>query len=158
MCFIVSNNICFNIVNIIKNNLELKWDFNIIKSLFNLYDYGLLFGTLLLSIIFILFIIKYDKELKLKLQKIKKLPKEDGSYEYGSSRWATKKEVRKNYKTWNKDSKLKSGGIPVTYMDGKFYYSDSFEHTLIVGSTGSGKTVSCILPLIFNLGCAGESH
>ena len=52
---------------------------------------------------------------------------------------------------------MKSGGIPITYMNGKFYNSDSFEHTLIIGSTGSGKTASCILPLIFNLGCAGES-
>lgn len=42
-------------------------------------------------------------------------------------------------------------------MDGKFYYSDKFDHTLIIGSTGSGKTISCILPLIFNLACAGES-
>lgn len=45
----------------------------------------------------------------------------------------------------------------MTYMDGKFYYSDKFDHTLIIGSTGSGKTISCILPLIFNLACAGES-
>ena len=157
LCFIVSSNICFNLINIIRNNLKLTWDFNIIKSLFKLSDYSLLFGTILLSIIFILFIIKYDKELKLKLQRIKKLPKEDGSYEYGSSRWATKDEIKENYKVWNKNDKLISGGIPITYMDGKFYYTDSFEHTLIIGSTGSGKTASCILPLIFNLGCAGES-
>lgn len=157
LCFIFSNNVCFNIINIIKNNIELSWDFNVIKSLFNLTDHGLLFGTILLSIIFILFIIRYDKELKLKIKRVKKIPKEDGSYEYGSSRWATKSEIKKNYKTWDKDSNLKSGGIPVTYMDGKFYYTDSFEHTLIIGSTGSGKTASCILPLIFNLGCAGES-
>lgn len=107
--------------------------------------------------IMMLFILKYDKEFKLKLSRLKKMPEEDGSFEYGSSRWATKKEIRKNYKTWSIDSKLKSGGIPVTYMDGKFYYSDKFDHTLIIGSTGSGKTISCILPLIFNLACAGES-
>ena len=104
-----------------------------------------------------LFILKYDKELKLKLKRLRKMPEEDGSLEYGSSRWATKKEIKKNYKTWTINSNLKSGGIPVTYMDGKFYYSDKFDHTLIIGSTGSGKTISCILPLIFNLACAGES-
>lgn len=42
-------------------------------------------------------------------------------------------------------------------MDNKYYYSDSFDHTLIIGSTGSGKTQCEILPLIFNLGYAGES-
>ena len=104
-----------------------------------------------------LFILKYDKEFKLKFRRFKKMPEEDGSFEYGSSRWATKKEIKKNYKTWTIDSKLKSGGIPVTYMDGKYYYSDKFDHTLIIGSTGSGKTISCILPLIFNLANAGES-
>ncbi len=85
------------------------------------------------------------------------MPDEDGSYEYGSSRWATKKEIKKNFKVWNIGTKLKSGGIPVTKLDGKYYYSDSFEHTLIIGSTGSGKTIMEIFPLIFNLGYAGES-
>lgn len=116
-----------------------------------------MFGSILLMSIMMLFILKYDKEFKLKFRRFKKMPEEDGSFEYGSSRWATKKEIKKNYKTWTIDSKLKSGGIPVTYMDGKYYYSDKFDHTLIIGSTGSGKTISCILPLIFNLANAGES-
>ena len=107
--------------------------------------------------IIMLFILKHDKDIKFKLKNIKKVPSEDGSFEYGSSRWATKKEIRKKYKTWTIKSKLKYGGIPVTYLNNKFYYSDNFDHTLIIGSTGSGKTISCILPLIFNLGCAGES-
>lgn len=105
----------------------------------------------------ILFILKYDKEVKLKLQRLKKLPKADGSYEYGSARWMTKKEIKKEFKVWKIGEKLKAGGIPVTYQDGKYYYSDSFDHTLIIGSTGSGKTQCEILPLIFNLGYAGES-
>ena len=63
-----------------------------------------------------LFILKYDKELKLKLKRLRKMPEEDGSFEYGSSRWATKKEIKKNYKTWTINSNLKSGGIPVTYI------------------------------------------
>ena len=116
-----------------------------------------MFGSILLMSIMMLFILKYDKEFKLKFRRFKKMPEEDGSFEYGSSRWATKKEIKKNYKTWTIDSKLKSGGIPVTYMDGKYYYSDKFDHTLIIGSTGSGKPISCILPLIFNLANAGES-
>ena len=68
------------------------------------------------------FILKYDKELKLKLQKLKKVPKEEGSYEYGSFRWLLKK-IKKEFKVWNIGSKLSSGGIPVTFMDGKYHYS-----------------------------------
>ena len=45
------------------------------------------------------------------------MPEEDGSFEYGSSRWATKKEIKKNYKAWTINSNLKSGGIPVTCME-----------------------------------------
>lgn len=104
-----------------------------------------------------LFVLKYDKEFKFKLARKKGLPEEDGSFEYGSARWMTKKEIRKEFKVWNIGSKLSSGGIPVTYQDGKYYYSDSFDHTLIIGSTGSGKTQCEILPMIFNLGYAGES-
>ena len=34
-------------------------------------------------------------------------------------------------------------------MDGKYYYSDSLDHILIIGSTGSGKTICNILPMTF---------
>lgn len=151
--FIISANICYNLTHIIKNNIKLEWNLNVFHSFIELKDISLLFGTIFLSTIIILFILKYDKELKLKLQKLKKMQKEDGSYEYGSSRWATKKEIKKEIKVWNIGSKLSSGGIPVTFMDGKYYYSDSFDHTLIIGSTGSGKTICNILPF----GYAGES-
>ena len=115
----------------IKNNL-IFWNINIFVSILSLLDFNILFGTFLLT-------------------------KEDGSFEYGSSRWMTKQEIKKEFKVWNIGDKLKSGGIPVTYQNGKFYYSDSFDHTLIIGSTGSGKTQCEILPMIFNLGYAGES-
>jgi type IV secretion system protein VirD4 len=121
-------------------------------------DFSLLFGTILLSSLMILFVLKYDKEFKLKLNKLKKkMPKEDGSFEYGSSRWATKKEIKDKFKSWIIGSTTKSGGVPVTFLNDKLYYDDSSEHTLIIGSTGSGKTICTIMPLIFNLACAGES-
>ena len=72
----------------------LKWDFNVIKSLLKLSDFGLLFGTILMTTLIFLFVLKYDKEIKLKLKRKKELPEEDGSFEYGSSRWATKKEIK----------------------------------------------------------------
>lgn len=128
-----------------------------IKSLIALKDVSLLFGTTLLVSLIMLFILKYDKEFKLKLNRKKGLPEEDGSFEYGSARWMTKKEIKQEFKVWNIGTKLDTGGIPVTFQDGKFYYSDSFDHTLIIGSTGSGKTQCEILPMLFNLGYAGES-
>lgn len=157
MGFILSANICFNITSIIKNNVQISWDINIIKSIVALKDANLLFGTSLLSFLIILFILKYNKDIKLKLLRKKEIPEEDGSYEYGSSRWLTKKELKQEYKVWHINKPLKSGGIPVTISDNKYYYSDSFDHTLIIGSTGSGKTQCEILPLIFNLGYASES-
>lgn len=69
----------------------------------------------------------------------------------------TKKEIKNEFNVWHIGSPLSSGGIPVTFLDGKHYYSNSFDHTLIIGNTGSGKTQCEILPTIFNLGYAGES-
>lgn len=155
--FIISSNICYNLVNNISNNFKMFWNFNIIKSLISLYDSNLFLGTSLLTILMFLSILKYDKDLKIQIKKSKGLPSQDGNFEYGSSRWMTKKEIRKEFKVWKIGSKLKSGGIPVTFQDGKYYYCDSFDHTLIIGSTGSGKSQCEILPLIFNLGYAGES-
>lgn len=155
--FILSCNICYNLTTIIRNNIELSWNINVIYTMLKLNDFNLLFGTILMTILIMLFVLRYDKDLKIKLQRIKSMPEEDGSFEYGSSRWATKKEIKKTFKVWNVGNKIKSGGIPVTMMDGKFYYSDTFDHTLIIGSTGSGKTICEIMPLIFNLGYAGES-
>lgn len=154
--FIFANNICYNIVNIIRT-FKLEWSFNYIKSLVSLRDYHFLFGNLLLTLLFILIVIKYDKSFLLKLKREKGLPKEDGSYEYGSSRWSTKKEIKERFKVWNIGTKLEKGGVPVTYLDNKFYYDDEFDHTLIIGSTGSGKTQGFILPLVCNLASAGES-
>ena len=157
IAFIVSDNVCYNLTHIISNNLVFSWDPNIIKTLLGLKDLSLLFGTILLTSLIFLFVLKYDKEIKLKLKRNKKMPEEAGGYEHGSSRWCTNKEIKRKFKVWHIGDKLKSGGIPVTDIDGKMYYSDSFDHTLIIGSTGSGKTQCEIFPLIFNLGYAGES-
>lgn len=142
---------------IITHDIKLKWNINVFKSLFSLTDLGLLFGTILLSSLIFMFILKYDRDIKLKLLKKKGLPDEDGSFEYGSSRFMSKKEIKKNFKVWHIGDELKSGGIPVTKLDGNIYYDDSFDHTMIIGSTGSGKTICEIMPLIFNLGYANES-
>ncbi|MCK9181216.1 MAG: type IV secretory system conjugative DNA transfer family protein, partial [Bacteroides sp.] len=90
---------------------------------------------------------------KLKSGELKKA----GNNEYGSSRFATVKEIEKEFSVWNFNKKMKAGGMVVTKINSKYYYDDSTNHSLIIGSTGSGKTVSAIMPLIYNLADASES-
>jgi len=155
--FLFTNNVCINLTELIINRFDYSWSFNIIESIKFLQDPNVLFGNFLLFTLLFLVIIKYDKDIKLKIPRKKGLPNEDGSFEYGSSRWATKKEIKTAFKEWKIGSDLETGGVPVTHLDGKFYYDDSTDHSLIIGSTGSGKTRSFIMPLIFNLASAGES-
>lgn len=156
ICFIFSSVICFNLVNMI-NNMKLLWSFNLYNSLKFLSNHSSFYGTFLLSFLFILFIIKYDRDIKLKSKNKNEMPSEDGSYEYGSSRFSTEKEIKKKFKVWDVNKSISKGGIPVTFIRDKVYYDDSTDHTLIIGSTGSGKSISLIMPLIFNLASAGES-
>ncbi len=156
ICFIFSSVICFNLVNMI-NNMKLLWSFNLYNSLKFLSNHSSFYGTFLLSFLFILFIIKYDRDIKLKSKNKNEMPSEDGSYEYGSSRFSTEKEIKKKFKVWDVNKPISKGGIPVTFIRDKVYYDDSTDHTLIIGSTGSGKSISLIMPLIFNLASAGES-
>lgn len=154
--FFITNNISYNITQMI-TTLKIEWKFNFIDSIFALSNYQFLFGNFLLFLLSFLVVLKYDKDINLFFKQSENLPDTDGAYEYGSSRFMTKKEIKQNFKVWNIDKNLECGGIPVTYLDNKFYYDDSFDHTLIVGSTGSGKTVGLIFPLVYNLASAGES-
>ncbi|MDD4623792.1 MAG: type IV secretory system conjugative DNA transfer family protein [Bacilli bacterium] len=114
-----------------------------------------LIGCLILSLICILSIIRYTMNVRNKLEKgdLKKA----GHNEFGSSRFATVKEIEKEFSVWNFNKKIKAGGMVVTKINNKYYYDDSTNHSLIIGSTGSGKTVSAIMPLIYNLADASES-
>lgn len=156
ICFVFSSLICFNLVNMI-NNMKLLWSFNLYDSLKFLSSHSSFYGTFLLSFLFILFIIKYDRDINLKSKNKNEMPSKDGSYEYGSSRFSTEKEIKKKFKVWDVNKPISKGGIPVTFIGDKVYYDDSTDHTLIIGSTGSGKSISLIMPLIFNLASAGES-
>lgn len=85
------------------------------------------------------------------------IPKRIKSNEFGSSDFATMKEIKKHFTTWHFGKENKIGGMVVSIKDNKYYVDTSSNHTLIVGNTGSGKTVSVILPLIFNLADSNES-
>ncbi len=158
LCLVIifSANICYNLVHIIKNELKLSWTLNPFSFILALQDSHLLFGTVLLSCLFMLTIIKLDYDFILKRINKNEVPASDGNLEYGSSRWLKDKEIKKHFKVWNFDS-ISKGGIPVTFLNKKCYYDDSSDHYLVIGSTGSGKSVSLAIPLIFNLASAGES-
>lgn len=94
-----------------------------------------------------------------------KVPKPVGQGQYGTGWWLNKKDFRRVFKCniidrtkpYNEVS-FDSGGI-VTHFerDGntdKVYFIDKNIHTLLVGSTGSGKSRSVIIPTITNLGLA----
>ena len=64
------------------------------------------------------------------------------------ARWATKEEVVKRMSGVNLDTGVKKSGTPITYDDKYLYIDDREAHNLIIGSTGSGKTQSIILPML----------
>ena len=64
------------------------------------------------------------------------------------ARWATKDEVVERLDAVNLNTGVERAGIPITYDD-KYLYIDAKEaHTMIIGSTGSGKTQTTILPML----------
>lgn len=76
------------------------------------------------------------------------------------SRWATKEEIIKteNIERIERDnSNYNSAGIPFIVNDSSIYVDNSEAHSLIIGSTGSGKTRRLVLPLINLLARKGES-
>lgn len=97
-----------------------------------------------------------------------KVPKPVGQGQYGTGWWLDKKDYKKVFKCncidrtnpYNEVA-FDSGGI-VTHFerDGnidKVYYIDDNIHTLLVGSSGSGKSRSAIIPTITMLGLASEN-
>ena len=72
----------------------------------------------------------------------------------GYSRWFTEKEMKKAYKVYKvgvKDKDADQAGV-VFINDGKdMWVDDSENHTLVIGTTGSGKTSAVVNPLIYSL-------
>lgn len=63
------------------------------------------------------------------------------------ARWCKEKEMKNFLKEINITKEVKTGGIPII-NDGKTMYIPQREsHSLVIGSTGSGKTQATILPL-----------
>lgn len=62
------------------------------------------------------------------------------------SRWSTKEELFSRLTQISYDSEIKKSGIPIMYDDTHLYIKDDEAHTMVIGSTGSGKTQSTMLP------------
>ena len=62
------------------------------------------------------------------------------------SRWATVEELKSKLTPISYDFEIKKSGIPMMYDDNNLYVKDDETHTLVIGSTGSGKTQSTMLP------------
>lgn len=82
----------------------------------------------------------------------------EGKKDKGYARWATDKEMKKTLKQVPaKAVNSEYAGIPII-NDGENLWVDNGEsHSLIIGSTGSGKTQTMVLPLVESLAKHGES-
>ncbi|MGL6057286.1 MAG: VirD4-like conjugal transfer protein, CD1115 family [Culicoidibacterales bacterium] len=60
---------------------------------------------------------------------------------------------------WNLKDDMPNGfgGVPIASTAEKLYLSNETIHSIIIGTTGSGKTQKIIFPMIYGCGYAGES-
>src|SRR5574344_2052393 len=80
--------------------------------------------------------------------------------EKGYSRWAKDKEIKLDKDVAQIDTslpKLDAAGIPLAYKDNKMWVDNGEYHTLVIGSSGSGKTRCVVKPLVNILAKHGES-
>lgn len=101
--------------------------------------------------------------IKIKNEKLKGLggPEATGKGQFGTARFSTNKEMQSSNGTWimTNGTRPNSGGV-VLGMDSKTqraYYVHDASHTLLLGSTRSGKSRKSLMPSIYLTGKAGES-
>jgi len=96
---------------------------------------------IILVLIILIFILLYFIEPLVTREKIK------DNKEHGSARWSTKSEIKKNFVKENVSS-IKNSGFPVYYSKNnkKVWFDVSTPHWLYLGSTGSGKSVTAVIP------------
>lgn len=73
------------------------------------------------------------------------------------SKFMTIDEMQKELKKVSSEKEVSKGGIPLCYDESSIYLDEATGHNLIVGSTGSGKTQSVILPKVYTSILAGEN-
>ena len=81
-----------------------------------------------------------------------------GKKEKGYSKWATDKEFKNGLSVINiQDEKTDAAGIPLYSKKGKMWVDNGEDHYLVMGATGSGKTVIVAKPMIKLLAKHNES-
>ena len=78
----------------------------------------------------------------------------------GYSRWAKAKEIKEDTGVVAVDptqETIPAAGIPLLYEKNKVYVDNSQYHNLIWGTTGSGKSVSIVQPMVNLLAKNGQS-
>ncbi len=79
--------------------------------------------------------------------------------EYGSGRFATKSEIKRNYTKAN-ISNIKKAGVPIYYSKDfkKVWFDNDTPHYVYLGSSGSGKSVTAVIPMVTLLANAKEKR
>ena len=64
------------------------------------------------------------------------------------ARWATKEEMKERLCPVNLKETIETSGVPLLYEEDTMYIDKFRSHTLLIGSTGSGKSQTTILPIM----------
>ena len=112
--------------------------------------------TLLLFLILGLILFILIIEPKLSRRKLK------NNNEHGSSKFADIKEIKENFDKEELNN-INMSGFPVWYEKekGKFknvYYDNKSPHYVLIGSTGSGKSITVSIPICIQFATAKEKH
>lgn len=112
--------------------------------------------TLLLFLIIGLILFILIIEPKLSRRKLK------NNNEHGSSKFADIKEIKENFDKEELNN-INTSGFPVWYEKekGKFknvYYDNKSPHYVLIGSTGSGKSITVSIPICIQFATAKEKH
>ena len=62
------------------------------------------------------------------------------------AQWKNMAELREELTKVDKNLNIERSGIPLTFDEEHIYINDKEHHTLVIGSTGSGKTQTVVLP------------
>lgn len=113
-------------------------------------------------LIFLFIILLFWKDMPSKKNRIKDGvggPEAAGSGEYGTSRWMTDKEMNRTSTVWKFRDTVTTGGIIVGVKLSMAYAWTVVQdlHTLVIGSTRSGKTRRWVFPTLWRLAFSGES-
>lgn len=73
------------------------------------------------------------------------------------ARWCKDNEMKKALREINIKKEVAESGIPITYGENSLYVGAQAAHALVIGSSGSGKTQTTILPVTKLALLAGES-